>query len=329
MSNLRQPFTTAIGRFVGGSLTEPKTQDAEGKPLVYKSGPNVGKPRQTYDFAMAIPKVPGAHWGNPPPNWDEANQGKYWGSVVWAVGTAGFPNGQWQRPDFAWKITDGDSQVPNKKGVKPCSREGYPGHWVLWFSSEFAPRTFNSNGTAPVDPASIKMGHFIQVNGTVDTNGSDNQPGIFLNHTLVAHSGFGPEIINGPDPTSVGFGRGPAPAGMSATPVGGLPPAPGAAAPPPAASLPAPPSAAPAPAAVAPPPAAAAPMPTPTPTAVTPHPGFLGGAPAAPPVPTAPAAPPAPAPGPVMTAKAGGHSYAALIAAGWTDATLRANGMMV
>jgi hypothetical protein len=321
--NLRQKFTTPIGRFVGGSLTEQKTTDAEGMPMVYKSGPKAGQPRATYDFALAIPKVPGAHWATQPADWNEAELGKYYGAVIWAVGHAAFPNGQAQRPDFAWKITDGDSTIPNKKGRKPVDNPGYAGCWVLWFSSEIAPRTFNSNGTVPVDPASIKCGHYIQVCGSVNSNDSDNQPGVYLNHELVAHSGFGEEIIRGTDPAQAGFGKAKAPPGMSATPVGGLPapaapsaglpPAPGAPAP---TAAPAVPQATPAatPAAVTP--AAALP---PAPTPVVPNTGFLNGAPAPPAAPVAPS-------GPVMTPKAGGTPYAAFIAKGWTDDTLRANG---
>jgi hypothetical protein len=242
------------------------------------------------------------------------------------VACAAFPQGQYNRPDFAFKITDGDSTIPNKKGRKPVDQEGYKGCWVLWFSSEYAPRTFNANGTAPVDPNSIKPGHFVQVAGTVDTNGSDNQPGVYLNHSLVAHAGFGPEISWGPSPTEVGFGRGGVAPGMSATPVGALPaavagalPAPGA---PAAASSPLPAPAAALPTAAAPLPSAA----TPAPTGVAPAPGFL--APGAP----APGAPAAPAPvpsGPTMTAKAGGVPWSSFAAQGWKEADARTQGYIV
>lgn len=323
MSNLRKPFTIPPGRFVGGSMTEPKTTDAENKPLVYKSGPKAGQPRQVFDFAAAIPKAPGqTHWANKPADWDTnpATAGlPYWGEIIWALGNTAFPGIANVVPTFAWKVTDGDSVIPNKRKKRPCDQEGYPGNWVLWFSSEFAPRTFNANGTAPIDPKSIKPGHFIQVAGTVDTNASDNQPGVFLNHSLVAHAGFGPEIFFGPDPTQAGFGKGAAPAGMSQTPVGGLP----AAAAPLTAAAPLP----------SPGPAIALPAPAPVvaaaPTVVQPHPGILNAGAPVPgaPAPAAPVAPaPAPPAGPVMTAKAGGAPWASFLAQGWTEATARANG---
>jgi hypothetical protein len=82
MSNLRKPFTIPPARLVGGSLVEAKTMDAENKPLVYKSGPNAGKPRATFDFAAAIPKAAQSidsnnqvvagqpHWAFKPADWD-------------------------------------------------------------------------------------------------------------------------------------------------------------------------------------------------------------------------------------------------------------------
>jgi len=333
MSNLRKNFTTPPGRVVWGSMTEPQTKDADGKPLVIKSGPDAGKPTQRYAFGLAIPKAPGqTHFAQKPADWDTnpllgPKLGAYWGETIWQTGHAAFPQVA-QSPAFAWKVTDGDSQVPNKKGKKPCDQEGYAGCWILSFSSSFAPRTFNSTGTAPIEAKEIKCGYYAQVAGSVDGNDSSQNPGVFLNHSLVALAGYGKEIITGPDPTSVGFGGGTLPAGASATPLGGLgggtPPAPG--------GLPAPGAApatpAPAPAA-APAPTPAAPAPTPAPTGVVPNTGFLnGGAPApAAPAPAAPA-PAAPAPGPTMTAKAGGVTYEAFKAKGWTDDQLRANGYL-
>lgn len=325
MSNLRQNLTSPIGRLLWGSMTEPQTKDAEGKPLVIKSGPDAGKPTQRFAFGVGFAKAPGqTHWATKPTTWDTDpnTAGKpYWGEQVWQVGHASFPNGQAQRPDFAWKVTDGDSQIPNKKGVKPCDREGYAGHWVVAFSSSFAPKVCNADGSNKMyDPKAIKCGHFVQVLGTVDGNNSPNQPGVYINHDWVAHSGYGEEIHNGSDPSAAGFGKGPAPVGMSAVPMGGVatPPAPL-----PAAALPtaaAPPAPTPLPAAIAPPaPAAMAPLPT----AVAPNPAIL----VTPPPAAAVVAPPPPA-APQMTAKATA-AYADYIAGGWKDDQLRAHGLMI
>lgn len=306
-TQIRVLFPT--GRVVQGSLYKAQDKDQDGKPLLAKSGPNMGKPTIKFFFAVAIPKVAGhTHWGQ-----------TEWGAKIWALGHAMWPQGQAGAPTFAWKIEDGDSVIPNTKGKKNCDRPGFPGNWVVNFSSGFAPRIYNSNGTQVLDtPDAVCLGFYVQVEGTVDSNRSDQKPGLYVNHSLVAFQGFGPEIIVGPDAAAVGFGGGPAPVGMSAAPIGGMaPPAvPGA----PAAPV------IPAPAAYAPPavpaPLAAAPAPAaPVPVAVIPQPAMI-----APPM--APAAPAAPL-GPQMTAKAGGVTYAAMLTAGWNDATLRQHGYMV
>jgi len=287
----RHNFTTPVGRLVMGSLYKPQTTDAENRPLVVKSGPNAGQARVDYFFAVAIPKGPEQHWAT-----------TEWGQKIWTAGHTGFPNGQANAPTFAWKVVDGDSQVPNRKGRKPCDREGYKGNWVISFSSGFAPKIYNKDGSAAiVEPDAVKLGYYVQVNGDVTDNGSQQQPGVYINHNMVALSAFGPEIQVGPDASAVGFGQAPLPAGASTVP-------PAAFTPPATPQAPV--------AASVPPPAMVTPP--------TPNPAFLG-------APPAPVAPP-PAPTAVvrhMTAKAAGATYEALLAAGWTDALLIQHGMMV
>ena len=145
---------------------------------------------------------------------------------------AGFPGGQWQQPAFAWKVIDGDSTTPNRRGVKPRDRTGYAGHWILNLSSSFAPQIYNADGSKPIaEPDAIKAGYYVQVFGSVTSNGSQNQPGVFLNHTYLALSGYGEEISVGADASQVGFGAEPLPTGASTTPPAGQTPT--AAAPPP------------------------------------------------------------------------------------------------
>ena len=291
-------LTFPIGRLLWGSMTQPQTKDGDGRPLVIKTGPDAGKPTQRFAFGVGIRKGQERSWAETP-----------WGAEIAKTGRDGFPQGQWQTPTFSWKVTDGDSTIPNRRGKTPASREGYPGHWVLAFSSAFAPKTVTADGTAPVDPASIKCGHYVQVNGSVGANGSASQPGVYLNHRFVAHSGFGEEIDAGPDPAAVGFG-GQLPPGASTVPVTGLPASFGAPAAPPVPEV--------APPVVAPPsiptPAVAPPVAAP-PTPVKPHTPFL-----------TPAAPPPSPPAPVMTAKANGATYAQMIAAGWSHAQLIEHG---
>lgn len=296
-------ITSPVGRVVMGSLYNASTTDAEGKPLVIKSGPNAGQPRVNFFFALAIPKNPGeTHWAQ-----------TAWGQQLWALGNQAFPQAA-QSQDFAWKISDGDDQRPGKlfkgkPGKRPCDNEGWPGHWVLKFSGGFAPKIYQQEGTGYVQVMQqdfCKPGYFVEVAFEAEGNGSQNQPGIYLNHRMVCFRAYGQEISFGPDVASAGFGAAPLPVGASATPMPGTAPMPAA----PAATMP-----------------AAPPIP------VTPNPQFLQvpPAPMAPmaPPPTPMAPPPAPAPVHQMTAAANGVTYDAYIAAGWTPAQMVAAGVML
>jgi len=314
MAGSRTNFTTPVGRLVAGSLYKPSTTDAEGRPLVVKSGTTAGQPRVDYYFALAIPK--GA----------EAQHGAFgwmateWGAKIRAAGEAFLAHAA-QLPGFAWKVKDGDSTVPNKRGKRPCDQEGHKGHWIVSFSSGFAPKVYTLIGqkepqlVAQVD--AVNLGDYVQVNGDVDGNNSQSQPGVYVNHGMVCLVGYGERIVVGPDVASAGFGAAALPPGASATPPAGFAP-PVAAVPPVMPAVPPvmPPAAPPMPAAV-PPAATVAP--------IVPNPAFLQ-VPGAP-LPPVPAAPPA-APARVMLPPANGATYEQLIAAGWTDATLVQHGLM-
>lgn len=332
-------ITSPVGRIVMGSLYDPSTTDAEGKPLVVKTGPNAGQARVNYFFALAIPKGAEPHWAHTP-----------WGQQIWAIGNQAHPNAA-QSPAFAWKIEDGDSQIPNKKGRKPCDNEGWRGHWILKFSGGFAPKVYQQEGAGYVQVMQkdfCKPGYFVEVAFSADGNGSTSQPGVYLNHSMVCFRAYGAEISFGPDVSSAGFGQSALPAGASMTPPAGaipmpqgqapaayappaLPGAPAGYMPPPVPGMPAGvpvlpgvPMAAPV-AAYAPPTVPGMPAPIP----VTPNPAFVQVPPPAAPM-APPPAPPAPmAPVRQMTAAANGATYEAYIAAGWNDAQLVANGMMV
>lgn len=200
-------------------------------------------------------------------------------------------------PSFAWKIIDGDSAVPNKKGRKPVEQEGYPGHWVLWFSQSWAPKLCTADGSSELtQPEAVMPGDWVQVYGSVKSNAPSPTPGVYLNPLAVALVGYhqlGRIVVSTVNTSTVGFGAAAAPGVVLAAPVGGM--------------------ATPAPTApVAPP-------------VLTPNTAFLAGPP---PVPTAPAAPP-PAPAHRMTPAAGATPYEAYIASGWTDALLVQHGIDV
>lgn len=345
----RVNITSPVGRIVMGSLYDPSTTDAEGKPLVVKTGPNAGQPRVNYFFALAIPKGAEPHWAHTP-----------WGQQIWAVGNQAFPNAA-QSPAFAWKIEDGDSQIPNKKGRKPCDNEGWRGHWILKFSGGFAPKVYQQEGAGFVQAMQkdfVKPGYFVEVAFSVEGNGSQSQPGVYLNHSMVCFRAYGQEIVFGPDVASAGFGQAALPTGASVTPppsaipmpqaapaaAPGIPGAPAGYAPPPVpgmtpgvpgsvppvpgapVGLPQIPGAVPAPLV----PAGSVPTPSvpvpgaPAPIPVVPNPQFVQ---VPPPVPQAPVAPAAPVR--QMTAAAQGIPYESYIAQGWNDAMLVQNGLMM
>ena len=275
-----------VSRMIGGNLEKTfQATDSDNQPKTKN-----GEPIMRCNFGVAIPKGPETHW----------NQTE-WGAKIYNAAVTDFPNGEYNAPTFAWKITDGDSQIPNKRGNKPCDQTGYPGNWVMWFSQGWLPKKVNADGTQELtDPAAIVPGYFVQVLGEAVGNKSTQSPGVYLNPKAVALSGYGEPIKSKEtvDTTSVGFGGQPLPAGASATPLPGM-------------------TAPPDPQVSVPPPAQGAPV-TPAHDFVTP------GAAGEPPVPPIPAAPV----GPVMTAKAAGASYDSFIAKGWTDETLKSNGYM-
>ena len=190
---------TPVGRLVQGDCFEPQTTDAEGRPLVVKHGPNAGQPRVDYFMAIAIPKTD--------PGFDALYQ------TIYNEARQSFPSlfdaqGNCINPKFAFKVTDGDSQVPNTRGTKPCDREGFPGHWILNFSGGYAPKCYTAGGAELItDPNMIKRGYYIRIYGSVKGNGSQQQPGIFLNHSMVELVGYGEEIVSGPDGSAISAGN--------------------------------------------------------------------------------------------------------------------------
>lgn len=284
-------IVSPVGRMVQGSLYNGDANDMDGKPNVYKSGPNAGQPYRAFFFALAVPKGAEAHWRQTP-----------WGTEIYNIGKAASPQHA-DLPSFAWKIEDGDSRVPNRNGRMNIDRVGFAGHWVLKFSGTFAPKLFDRTGKAPIaTPDFCLPGDFIQVAFDCRSNGDTRSPGVYLNYTFVYFQAYHADgrIEMGPDPSALGAGQAPLPPGASATPA----------------------AAAPSAAAIAPPaaPALAAPTPPVPPAAVevAPAPAFLS--PPPPPPPAAPAR--------VMTATAQGP-YEGYIAAGWTDALLIQHGLLL
>lgn len=316
-------FVTPVARVVMGDLYTLQTKDSEGKLRVVKQGPNAGQPAPVLFFAIAIPKTQ-QHWAN-----------EAWGTPIWTFAHQQWPRGESDHPDFAWKIGDGDSTIKTRRGAGSAlsEREGCKGHWIIFFNSSYAPKIYNNNGTEQfIEKDRVKCGHYVQVAVSVKSNEASANPGIYMNPQMISFQAFGAEIVTGPDATAVGFGQGVVlPAGASAAPLGGFNPAPPAG-----------------PATVAGPPVnapyspgsmpAAGPAYTPPPVQqpIVPNPQFLQAgapgmvAPGVMPMPGAPVVMPLAPPVSTrrMTAAAGAYTYEQLIAGGWTDQTLVAQGLM-
>lgn len=265
-----------VGRLVQGSAFEGNTTDNDGRPLTDRNG----SPRTNYFLGLAVPKDS--------PDWAAFK------AQIDAVAAAAWPN-QWHLPTFSNKIIDGDDTTPDMNGNRPCDKEGFAGHWVVRFSSGFAPQVYTKGGTAIItDQTAIKRGDYIRVYGSTSSNGNAQKPGVYVNLGMVEFIGHGVEISSGPSGAAI-FGGTPAahvPAGVSSTPV--------------APSVPLAPPATPVAPPVAPPPAA---------PAVQPAPDFLN---AAPPAPVAP-----PAEADKIIVNGVGYTEQQLKSAGWTEAQIQ------
>ena len=293
-----------VGRLVQGSLYQGSSTNTQGQPLFFKSGPKAGQPRTDYFFAVAIPKGGEQDWRQTP-----------WGATIASIGQTAWPAGQFNNPNFSWKVINGDDSTPDQNGTPWSSKAGFPGHWVVRCSGGYAPTVVKlENGDVKhwTQEGAVNLGDYIQVQISVGSNENTQKPGLYINHHAACFIGYGERIEYKPDLSQVGFGTGPMPAGIMATP----PAANGFGATP----APMPQAAAPMPQAAAPMPQAAAPMPqggmTPPP-----QPAVLS------PTPPAPVAPAAPVK--QMTEKAAGLSYDHMVAAGWTDELLVQHGYMV
>lgn len=233
MSNFPDIIRFGVGRLVQGSLYTGDTKDDKGQPFIYASGKNQGQPYTKYWFNVAFKKTQ-ADWKHEP-----------WGAAIFAAGQHAWPQGQWNRDGFAWKIIDGDSTAPNSEGNIPCEKEGFPGHWVVRFGGTMAPKVarFLADDADPKfihEENAVKLGDYVQVNGSADGNKSQKTPGVYVNYAVVCLVGYGDPITPSMSLTDAGFTRDGLPPEASSVPKGAP-----AFNPPSAPSAPTPPMAAP------------------------------------------------------------------------------------
>lgn len=178
------------GRIVAGHpLVAQQVKDNHGAAKIGKDG----QPMYQYYFGYAIPKQGEQHWSQ-----------TAWGQLIYNEGAQAFQRGEYQSPTFAWKITDGDSPIPNKKGKIPNQQEGYAGHWILNLSTSlpFACYKLNSQfGTLTecTSDKDFKRGDYgrvtIVVKGNADANGNAQTPGVYLNPVAFCMDKEGTAIV--------------------------------------------------------------------------------------------------------------------------------------
>lgn len=272
-------FVSPIGRAVQGSFFVGSSTDRNGNPRLVKNGPRKGQTHTQFYVALAFAKSD--------PAWLQFEQ------VIKSAAASAWPRfwpqgagGACAHPSFAIKILDGDGM--DRNGQSNRDKEGFAGHWVVKFSSGFAPTVYPQGrytmADAITDRALAPLGYYYRVAGTITSNQSLETPGLYINMSLVEVMGAGDVIVPqlGPDPNAV-FGNTPATGKLPSSGHGQ---------------------------AVTPPPASG-------PNPVRPAPVL-----------TPPPAPSSSYMRPVMTPAANGVTYDAYKAAGWSDDQLRSSGLM-
>lgn len=175
------------GRLVGGHPMTQRTVIDDKTKLPRTQSDGVTPLMQSY-IGVAIAKTPGVDWKQTD-----------WGQAMYQAAVAGWPNGEYNSPTFAWKVTDGDSAVPNTSGNKPCDREGYPGHWVVNCQTSIPIKCYHVGKYDPTQQIQntneIKPGDYCRVQLNVVANTPSKSPGIYVNPSLFELSRAGVEII--------------------------------------------------------------------------------------------------------------------------------------
>ena len=154
-------------------------------------------------FALAIPK-------NGAVDWKQTE----WGQQINAQAATDWPNGEHLSPTFSWKIIDGDSTIPNKKGNKPCDNANWVGHYIMHCTQRFDVKCYHNGKYDPLqqiqDSNEIKCGDHGRLNVTVKGNGPVcGSPGIYINPAMFSCDRAGEIIINDSGPAAADvFGSG-------------------------------------------------------------------------------------------------------------------------
>jgi len=190
-------YTPVVGRFVNGSINEPRTKDSDGRPIP--------EAEQRYEFGVAFEKA--ALWPMLAEQW-----------YPWLSGQLARDQNAMSRmtnwfstmSGFSMKVVDGDK--PNQKGQV---NEHTVGHFVMYFSSLSVPKTVGPDPAfTEIDAATIKRGFYVQVAGNIAPNEQPgDRAGVYVNCSVVRLIAEGDEIRGGVD-AATAFGGAAAPTAL-------------------------------------------------------------------------------------------------------------------
>ena len=188
---------------------QPKTDYNTKQPVM---DTKTGSQKIEWGFGLAIPKSVLQQTGAGQP-------GEIWAALHEEAFTL-FPSRQIP-PLFAMKFKDGDGV--DDKGVPFANREGYAGSIVLACTTNLRPRFFKyENGQHFEVTEGIKCGDYINVQLNIKAHPAvgTSRAGLYVNPNMIQFLGYGKEIINRPDASTVFGSAAPSlPPGASAMPM--------------------------------------------------------------------------------------------------------------
>lgn len=182
-------FQSGVGRLVWGRPgVFTAVTDDDGKPVLDEAG----QPVTDNSFGVAFPK-------------------QEFINILWPrmleAASVDFPGGAVPQ-DYAWKYVDGDLATGHKKGKPYNEREGYPGCFVMAFTTRlpnvtyFKPSMTAAGAWDQIAHTDIKTGDYVAVSGQFVSHKAKNarsKPGLYTNPQGVLLIGVGQAIINTPD----------------------------------------------------------------------------------------------------------------------------------
>lgn len=209
------------GRLVRGHPMKAfAKKDRAGQPKLNQAG----LPQMETFVAVAIPK-----------NGTTDFKQTEFGQALYAAAVAAWPKGEHGSPSFAWKVVDGDSAVPDKKGTPPNIRPGYAGHWVVNAATQIGINCYHVGKYKPHEQiqqeGEIKTGDYCALAISFAGNKSTESPGMYVNPVHFALTRQGEAIISegsGPAAEDVfaGLGGAAAPAPVPQPQAAAAPPPP-------------------------------------------------------------------------------------------------------